>query len=417
MPAPDFSGHDLSGQERSLASLRGRPALLLFWSTAAPPSVRALAALSGQSRAFAAASVPVLAAAVDKPEDVDKVRAAAAGTAVGVMLAGEEMAGTYSILSRYLFDRREDLHLPTLLLLDGQGDVVKVYRDRIDAATVLADLAKVDASPAERLARAVPFAGMFATPPVERNYFQYSLDLAEQGYERASLAGFERVARLDPSAIAFFNLGTLYMKSGRSAEARLAFERALGIEPDHAEASNSLGALLAQGGDVPGAIARFRAALKTRPQFADALNNLGFALFQGEKDEEAYALYQKALVIEPAFPEALNNLGIFFGQRGDLEQAESYFKKAVAARDGYGEATNNLALVLAARGDSPGAIALLQRFLEKSPAFEPSYVTLAKIYLGGGRKREGTQVLELLLQRNPKNAMAQEMLRQLRTAR
>ena len=60
------------------------------------------------------------------------------------------------------------------------------------------------------------------------------------------------MAKLDPSAIAFYNLGTLAMKSGQPAEARQAFERALVLQPDHAEASNSLGALLAQSGDVPG---------------------------------------------------------------------------------------------------------------------------------------------------------------------
>jgi len=73
--------------------------------------------------------------------------------------------------------------------------------------------------------------------------------------------------------------------------------------------------------------------------------------------------------------------------------------------------------VLGARGDGPGAIALLQRFLEKEPTFEPSYVTLAKVYLGAGRKREGIQVLELLLQRNPKNPAALGMLAQLKAVR
>jgi tetratricopeptide (TPR) repeat protein len=417
VPAPDFSVPDLAGQPRSLSSLRGKPALLLFWSLAAPPSRRALEDLAGRREALAAAGVPVLAVSVDRPEDEAKVREVTNGLGVPAMLAGDEMAGTYSVQSRYLFDRREDLRLPTLLLLNAQGEIAKVYRDRIDAASVLADLPRVDAPPAERLARATPFAGSFHTAPGERNDFQYSLDLAEQGHEKASLAGFRRVAKLDPSAIAFYNLGTLSMKSGQPVEARQAFERALALQPDHAEASNSLGALLAQSGDVPGAIARFRAALKIRPEFADALNNLGYALFQSEQDQQAYELYQKALAAEPEFPEALNNLGIFFGQQGDLVQAESFFKRAVAARASYGEATNNLALVLGARGDGPGAIALLQRFLEKEPAFEPSYVTLAKVYLTAGRRREGIQVLELLLQRNPKNPAALGMLAQLKAAR
>jgi tetratricopeptide (TPR) repeat protein len=417
VPAPDFAGRDLAGQERSLSSLQGRPALLLFWSLAAPPSGRALDELARDGPALAAAGVPVLAVSVDPAAEEAKVREAAARVGFSVLLASDEMAGTYSVLSRYLFDRREDLRLPTLLLLNARGEIAKVYRDRVDPTKVLADLANVEAPAAERLARATPFSGTFYTAPAERNDFQYSLDLAEQGYEKASLAGFQRVAKLDPSPIAFYNLGTLSMRAGQPAEARQAFERALALEPDHAEASNSLGALLAQSGDVPGAVVRFRAALKARPDFADALNNLGFALFQGEQDQQAFELYQKALLAQPEFPEALNNLGIFHGQRGDLDQAEAFFKRALAARANYGEATNNLALVLAARGDVAGAITLLQRFLEKEPSFEPSYVTLAKVYLGAGRRREGVQVLELLLQRNPKNPAALAMLGPMKAGR
>jgi Tfp pilus assembly protein PilF/peroxiredoxin len=417
VPAPDFAGKDTSGHERSLSLLQGKPALLLFWSLGTPPSRQALDDLARAGAALSAAGASLLAVSVDRTEGEGKVRDVATSAGVPVMLAGDEMAGTYSVLSRYLFDRREDLRLPTLLLLNPRGEIAKVYRDRIVPAQVVADVAAVDAPPAERLARATPFPGTFYNPPAERNDFQYSLDLAEQGYEKASLAGFRRVAKADPSAIAFYNLGTLSMKAGQPTEARQAFERALALDPGHAESSNSLGALLAQSGDVPGAIVRFRAALEVKPDFADALNNLGFALFQGEQDQQAYELYQKALLAEPEFPEALNNLGIFHGQHGDLDQAESFFKRAIAARPNYGEATNNLALVLGARGDVGGAIALLQRFLEKDPSFEPSYLTLAKVYLGAGRRREGAQVLELLLERNPKNPAALGMLGQLRAAR
>jgi Tfp pilus assembly protein PilF/peroxiredoxin len=415
-PAPDFSLKDLAGQEHSLSSLADHPVVLLFWATAAPASRTALEELARGRQALGAAGATTLAVAVDPAGDEPKVRAASQGLAVPVMIAGEEVAGTYAILSRYLFDRREDLRLPTVLLLNGRGEIAKVYREGIAAARIAEDVARLDAPDADRLARAVPFVGTFLFRPAERNYFQYGLDLSEQGFDAPALAVFERVAKRDPAAITFYNLGTLYMKRGQPVVAKGAFERALEMKPDYADASNSLGALLAQSGEVPAAIERFRAALEVRPDFPDALNNLGFALFQTGQADEAFALYEKALKLQPGFPEALNNIGIFFGRKGDLETAQRYFQQAVDSRPRYGEAGNNLALVLAARGDAGAAIGVLQKLLQEEPAFEMTYVTLARIYLKSGQRREGIQVLERLLQRNPKNPLGLELLRQAQAA-
>ncbi|HEU0093257.1 MAG TPA: tetratricopeptide repeat protein, partial [Vicinamibacteria bacterium] len=411
-PAPDFALKDLDGQDHSLASLAGHPAIVLFWATWAPPSRAALDELARHGQAFAAAGASLLAVSVDAPADEAKVRAAVPGVAVPVLVASEEVAGTYSILHRYLFDRRDDLRLPTVFLVNVAGEVVKVYREPVLASRILEDLPRIAASPAERLARAVPFAGTFYSSPGERNEFQYGLELSEQGFDAPAVAVFERVAKLDPTAITLYNLGTLYMKRGNPLGARAAFERALEMQPEYADASNSLGALLAQSGEVPAAIERFRAALQARPGFPDALNNLGFALSQTGQLAQAFELYQKALALQPGFPEALNNVGIFFGRQGDLDQARTYFQQAVAQRPGYAEAANNLALVLGAQGDPEGAIAVLQRSLAESPAFEMTYVTLSRIYLRTGRRREAVQVLERLLQRSPNNALGLEILRQ-----
>jgi Tfp pilus assembly protein PilF/peroxiredoxin len=412
-PAPDFALRDLDGQDRSLSALAGRPAVILFWATWAPPSRVALADVARKGKALAAGGASILTIAVDPPADEPKVRAAAQGVDVPVMVAGEEVAGTYSILNRYLFDRREDLELPTVFLVDAQGGIVKAYREPIAASRILEDLARIEAPSAERLARAVPFAGTFYSHPGERNYFQYGLELSEQGFDAPAVAAFERVAKLDPSAITFYNLGTLYMKRGNPLGARASFERALEMQPDYAEAGNSLGALLAQSGEVPAAVERFRAALAVKPDFADALNNLGFALFQTGEPQQAYDLYLKALALQPDFPEALNNVGIFFGRQGDLERAEQYFRQAVDKRAGYGEAANNLALVLGARGDVDGAITVLQRLLEQNPAFEMGYVTLARTYLKADRRRDAIQALERLLQRNPSHPLGLQVLRQI----
>jgi pentatricopeptide repeat protein len=43
-----------------------------------------------------------------------------------------------------------------------------------------------------------------------------------------------------------------------------------------------------------------------------------------------------------------------------------------------------------------------------------TYVTLARIYLKAGQRREGIQVLERLLQRNPNHPLGLQLLQQLR---
>src|SRR4029450_2402009 len=118
----------------------------------------------------------------------------------------------------------------------------------ISAAQVVQDIPKIDVAQSERMTRAVPFPGTFLGKLGDRSYFQYGLELSEQGFDAPALAAFERVAKFDPSAIAFYNLGTLYMKLGRSPDAKTAFERALSLNPEYPDADNTLGALLAQSG-------------------------------------------------------------------------------------------------------------------------------------------------------------------------
>jgi tetratricopeptide (TPR) repeat protein len=413
-PAPDFALRDLDGRERSLSALAGHPTLVYFWATWAPPSRAALDALARERQPLAAAGASILALSVDSPEDVAKVRSSVQGLGLPVMIAGAETAGTYNILYRYLFDRREELRLPSAFLVSGQGEIVKIYTDTISAGSIAQDVGRIKASPEECLTRAVPFAGTYNSPPGERNYFQYGLELSEQGFDRPALSAFERVAKSDPSAITFYNLGTLYMKLGQPTAAKTALERALELNPEYADANNTLGALLAQNGDVAGAVSHFRSALEARPDHADALNNLGYALFQAGQTQEAYDLYQKSLQIRPDFPEALNNMGIFFGQQRDLERAETFFKQAVEKRPDYGEAANNLALVLNARGDRASAIALLEKLLKDNPAFEPAYLTLCRLYAASGQSQQAVQVLERLLQRNPTHPQALQLLKQLK---
>jgi predicted Zn-dependent protease len=57
-------------------------------------------------------------------------------------------------------------------------------------------------------------------------------------------------------------------------------------------------------------------------------------------------------------------------------------------------------------------VTLLQQLIQRTPAYEAAYVTLAKIFLTTDRPKDAVVVLERLLQRNPNHAVALELLRQ-----
>ena len=413
-PAPPFSVADVSGQTQSLTALAGKPALLLFWSTATAGGRNAVDALSRGRAALERAGVAALAIAMPAaPGAPPPTPSAVAG--LSVIAAPPELAMSYALVYRHVFMNRQDLPLPTAFLVDGAGRIVKVYRGALDAAGVAADAGAIEAPTTEaRLLRAVPFPGRFHLPLPPRNFLGYGRELMDQGLEAAALVAFERAAQATPNASTLYRLGTLLAKAGQPARARAAYEGALALQPKMAEALNDLGTLQAQGGDLDGAVVRFRAALEATPDYPDALNNLGYALLVMGRPADARPLYEQAIALQPDFPEALNNLGLLLGRSGDLDGAERYFRQALDRRGSYGEAAGNLALVMVNRGQPEAATRLLEDFIAKVPAFEGTYVTLARIHLAAGRNREGLAVLERLLQRNPTHPLALEMVRQFR---
>jgi tetratricopeptide (TPR) repeat protein len=413
-PAPDFILQDVSGTTRSLAALKGRPAVVLLWSLDVPAARTALDALDRGAKVLAQADVGAIAIALEAPKDPGALRRDPLAP-VPVAVATREVAMSYAILNRHLFMNRQDLRLPTCLLLDASGNVVRTYRGGVDVAAIVKDAGAIDVSPAGRLARALPFQGTFYSGQPLRNYLPYGRELLDQGLDDAAVVAFERAARANPGASTLYRLGTLLTRTGEKARARSAFERALALQPDLAEANNDLGALLAQEGNLDAAIGRFRAALASMPDYPDALNNLGYALLLTGHNQEARVLYEKALALQPDFPEALNNLGLLFGRAGDMDRAEKYFREAVNRRADYGEANNNLALVLVRKGQTEAAVDLLEGLLKRAPEYEAVYITLAKIYYSGGRTREALSTLERLLQRNPQHPAASDLVRQFKS--
>jgi len=71
----------------------------------------------------------------------------------------DDIAGIYNALYRYLYDWQRDLSLPPSFLFSGGGDIVKVDQGPVNPEHVEQDFRQIAQTPAERLAKALPFRG------------------------------------------------------------------------------------------------------------------------------------------------------------------------------------------------------------------------------------------------------------------
>ena len=111
------------------------------------------------------------------------------------------------------------------------------------------------------------------------------------------------------------------LESEAPAEAQVAYRRAIGADPGHADARVNLGRLLHEAGDVEGARAEYAAALALRPTDAIAAFNLGCALEDLGRSVEAVAAYERALEVDTGCADAHHNLALLHERAGRAREA------------------------------------------------------------------------------------------------
>lgn len=102
-----------------------------------------------------------------------------------------------------------------------------------------------------------------------------------------------------------------------SDDARDAYERALQLDPGHADAHVNLGRLLHEQRAPALAEKHYRAALAAEPHHAIAAFNLGVALEDLGRVKDAAEAYERALEIDPENADAHYNLAGLLEKRGD----------------------------------------------------------------------------------------------------
>jgi tetratricopeptide (TPR) repeat protein len=227
---------------------------------------------------------------------------------------------------------------------------------------------------------------------------QMKWNTAASHYRRA----LELNARSVPAAI---GLGRTLEPVDRTG-ARIAYGRAVEIDPASAQARNDFGVFLFRSDDYDRAIAELIEAVRVAPQRALFHENLGRAyrkqnrLREAERElaeatrlapnelsawaalghvraeltkyEEAAAAFHAMLDLDPVNEEAASGLGDALAEAGKLPEAETVLSKAVESIPNSAILWNDLGVVRTRRAEFASALEAFTRALAIDETFEPA---------------------------------------------
>jgi len=207
------------------------------------------------------------------------------------------------------------------------------------------------------------------------------------GNSRNAIQAFNQALKRAPnSSVALLDLAGALTQSGQNAQASAilkkglaagltdpllwyqlglttgdpsAFENALSLDPDMAEAHNALGELLAASGDLPRAETEFRDALRAEPDLPAAQSNLAHALAARGNLPEAAWYFEHAVRRAPNDPDTRVNYAATLKALNRPDDALQQIEAALKLKPHFGLAHLNAAEILAAKGDTAAARAHL----------------------------------------------------------
>jgi tetratricopeptide (TPR) repeat protein len=418
--APDFSLPDLAGEVRTLSKIRGKLALLYFWVVQSPECQADLRVFEKSHARWLTQGLQLIAVNVDNAADEGRVRAFVRDQHLSfqILRGSDDVAGIYNILYRQLFDRHQDLSLPTSFLINATGGIVKVYRGPINLDHIEQDFLHIPLTDKERMEKGLPFPSATYALEFGRNYLSYGTLFFQRGYLEQAEASFQQALRDDPSSSeALYGIGSVYLNQNKNGPARETFERCVKQKANYPEtlpdAWNNLGVIATREGRVDDSVPYFQQALRLNPHHLLALDNLGNAYRAQKNWDEARKALERAVEVSPQDPEANYSLGMVFAQSNDTAKAYEYLQRALKARPVYPEALNNLGVLYLVTQRRDQAVESFEQCIRVAPGFDQAYLNLARLYALEGARDKARGVLLDLLKQHPDHMSAKQLLQQL----
>lgn len=179
---------------------------------------------------------------------------------------------------------------------------------------------------------------------------------------------YRRALELNPRSLsAALGLGRTMEEVDRTA-ARIAYGRAIEIDPASAEARNEFGVFLCRTDDTDRAIAELIEAVRLSPRSAVFHENLGHAYRKQKKLKEAEREFVESTRLAPNETAAWKALGHVRAELGNFEEAAAAFRAALDLDASNEDAASGLGDALARAGRLADAEAALVKSTEALPS-------------------------------------------------
>ena len=176
---------------------------------------------------------------------------------------------------------------------------------------------------------------------IEAYRLQNAGEIPEAIEKWRSIANTAKGVSDDFVARAFFSIGYLHSEQNENDQALSAFDQAIELMPDFADAYTGRGIVKSALGNAEEAIADHDEAIRLKPDFAEAYINRGTAKRALKKYEEAIADFDEAIHLNPNSASAYTHRGVSKNALGKSQEAIADHDEAIRLNPNFVEAYIN----------------------------------------------------------------------------
>jgi len=204
----------------------------------------------------------------------------------------------------------------------------------------------------------------------------------------------------------FFNLGKTHLKLQLYDEAIKAFDKAVRLRADYAEAYNGLGDAHLYSGHYQEAKTAYTQAIKIDPNFAEAYNGLGVANLDTFQPEEALKAFKQSIQLQPNSPSNFYFMGLAYKKLGKRKEAIDALRETVRLNPKFADAYHALGDIYSDSREYAAAVEVYRSLVKLQPDSPAAHSILANSYSNLGRKQEALDEYELTIKLSPKEPSA-----------